>query len=250
MTLVILFAFGTIVGSFLNVVGLRYNSGLTLGGRSSCSRCAAPLRWYELLPVLSYIFLGGRCRTCKTKIPLQYPVVELWTGLLFLTVPLLLLPTFCLYVAIAIYDARHKVIPDGLAYLAILTALLVPFLRGGYTLLDWLAGPLLFAFFGLFWLLSRGRAIGLGDAKLALSIGLLLGAAQGFSAAICAFWIGAAYGLVLLVIRGSDTTIKKRGRVTMKTAVPFAPFLILGSWAAVLFNLDLFHVSTIISLFS
>lgn len=247
MTTVILFVLGAIVGSFLNVFALRYNSGLTLGGRSACGRCGKKLAWFELVPILSYLALRGRCRSCRAKIPLQYPLVELWTALLFVTLPLILLPVFSIYVALTIYDARHKVIPDGLVYAAILLSFLTALAMGDYGLLDWLAGPILFAFFGLFWLLSKGRMMGFGDAKLALSMGVLLAAAKGFSAAICAFWIGASYGLILLAIRGSDTTIKRR--LTLKSEVPFAPFLVLGSWAAAALNLDLFHVSTILALF-
>jgi leader peptidase (prepilin peptidase)/N-methyltransferase len=250
MTTVILFVFGAIIGSFLNVFALRYNSGLSLGGRSACGSCGRQLAWFELVPVLSYLSLRGRCRSCRGRIPAQYPLVELWTALLFATLPLVFMPVFCLYVAITVYDSRHKIIPDGLAYASVALALPAALLMGDRGLLDWLAGPILFAFFGLFWLASKGRVMGLGDAKLALSIGLLLGAAQGFSAAVCAFWLGAAYGLALLVIKGSDTTIKRRSRLTMKSEIPFAPFLVFGSWAAAAFHLDLFHVSTILELFS
>jgi leader peptidase (prepilin peptidase)/N-methyltransferase len=249
MASVILFVFGAVVGSFLNVFALRYNSGLSLGGRSACAHCGRKLAWFELVPILSYLFLGGRCRHCRTKISLQYPLVELCTAVLFVMLPAALLPTFCLYVAIVVYDARHKIIPDGLVYASIVFAVLTALAVGGYALVDWLAGPVIFLFFGALWLVSKGRAIGFGDAKLGLSIGLLLGAAQGFSAVICAFWIGAAYGLLLLVIRRSDTTIRGGARVTLKSEVPFAPFLVLGSAVAAFLKLDLFHVSIISSLF-
>ncbi|MBX4206293.1 prepilin peptidase [Candidatus Parcubacteria bacterium] len=236
MTPVILFVFGAVTGSFLNVVALRYNSGLSLGGRSACAHCGRKLRWFELVPVLSYLYLRGRCRGCRAKISRQYPLVELWTGLLFATLPLSYLPVFSLYVAITVYDLRHKIIPDGLAYAAAALALLFALLMGGRGLLDWLAGPVLFSFFGLIWFLSRGRAMGFGDAKLALSIGLLLGAREGFSAVVAAFWIGAAYGIGAMIFSPK--------RLTMKSEVPFAPFLVLGSWAAAALHLDLLHVSS------
>jgi leader peptidase (prepilin peptidase)/N-methyltransferase len=239
MTTVILFVFGVAIGSFLNVFALRYNSGLSLGGRSSCARCGAELRWYELVPVLSYLFLLGRCRHCRTKISPQYPLVELATGAVFATLPLAYLPVFSLYIAILVYDVRHKVIPDGLAYAAAALAAAATFLLASPTLLDWLAGPILFSLFGFLWLVSRGRAIGFGDAKLVLSIGLLLGAAEGFSAVIMAFWIGASWGVILLLSRRRNTT--------MKSELPFAPFLIAGAWAAAAFHLDLLHVSSFFS---
>lgn len=236
MTLVILFVFGLCVGSFLHVLALRHNSGASLGGRSACSVCATRLRWYELVPVLSFLFLSGRCRTCRSKISWRYPAVEVLTGLLFATVPLVFLPVFSLYIAITLYDLRHKIIPDALVYAAIaLSALTRAFLGGGA--LDYLAGPILFLFFAAIWLLSRGRAIGFGDSKLALSIGLLLGAAGGFSAVILAFWIGAVWGIGAMIFSPK--------RLTMKSELPFAPFLILGAWLSAAFAPDLLHVSTL-----
>lgn len=239
MTAIILFIFGAIVGSFLNVIGLRYNSGLSLGGRSSCPSCGKKLRPKELLPILSYIFFRGRCSGCRVNISLQYPAVEILTGLVFATVfnlpfpifnKLILLLVFCIYIVILIYDFRHKIIPDMLVYSAILLSVVGRWLFGG-AMLDWLAGPVISVFFAVIWLLSRGRAIGFGDAKLGLSLGLLLGAANGFSGIILAFWIGAAYGIFAMIFSSK--------KLTMKSEVPFAPFLILGGWVALIFNLDL-----------
>src|SRR3989344_8920564 len=126
METLILFLFGAVVGSFLNVVGLRWNSGLSLGGRSSCATCSITLRWWELLPIVSFLALRGRCARCHSKISRQYPIVELWTGLIFATVPVILLPVFCIYIVITIYDLRHKIIPDSLVYASIVLSLLVP----------------------------------------------------------------------------------------------------------------------------
>lgn len=238
MASVILFVFGAVAGSFLNVAALRYRSGLSLGGRSSCGRCGHSLKWFELVPILSFVFLRGRCLSCKTKISWQYPLVEAWAGALFVTVSLITLPVFCLYVIITVYDLRHKVIPDPLSYAAAAMAGLLAFASHSFGTLDWLAGPLMAAFLGAIWLFSRGRALGLGDAKLALSIGLLLGAAQGFSALIIAFWAGAAWGIGLLLMR--------RRNITIKSELPFAPFLVLGTWAAAMLHPDLLHVTTLL----
>ena len=253
MTTVILLVFGAIIGSFLNVVGLRWNSGLALSGRSQCSHCGKKLSWFELIPILSFLLLLGRCRSCHTKISWQYPIVELWTGLIFLSIynlqftilqKLILILVFCIYIVIMIYDFRHKIIPDTLVYSAIFLSLLVPLFIVHYSLIDWLAGPALFAFFGLVWLLSKGRAMGFGDAKLALSVGLLLGAAGGLSAIVVAFWLGAFYGLLLVVFNSTYPLSGGAKKITMKSEVPFAPFIVLGAWIAVMLNLDLFHVSS------
>src|SRR3989344_4234135 len=84
------FVFGAIIGSFLNVIILRYNTGLSqknsigFSGRSHCFSCGKNIKWYDLVPVLSFLFLKGRCRHCKSKISIQYPLVEFITGILFL----------------------------------------------------------------------------------------------------------------------------------------------------------------------
>ncbi|MDO8590025.1 MAG: prepilin peptidase [bacterium] len=247
MTTVILFVLGAIVGSFLNVVGLRWDlprrGGVlsNLGGRSACPSCGKVLRWQELVPIVSFFLLRARCRGCQAKISWQYPLIELWTGLLFATVPYIFIPVFCIYVVITIYDFRHKIIPDTLVYTSILLALVLKLFSGG-SLLDWLAGPVLFIFFGLIWLVSRGRAMGFGDAKLGLSVGLLLGAPLGFSAIVLAFWIGSFGSLTYLFLNKSGF-LKDAKKLTMKSEVPFAPAIILGAWMSLVFHLDILHVA-------
>jgi prepilin signal peptidase PulO-like enzyme (type II secretory pathway) len=255
----IVFIFGIIFGSFLNVVGLRWNSGLTLQGRSFCPSCHKELHWYELMPIVSFFFLKGRCSKCKTLISWQYSLVEVWTGLIFVSVFIKFLPLslnyanlaglllaliiFCIYVVIVIYDLRHKIIPDTLVYLSAILAIGFHYLYFGNSLLDWLAGPILFAFFGGIWLVSKGRAMGFGDAKLGLSIGIFLGAANGFSGIILAFWIGSLITLLYMLLLKLKFPLWRRGkRLTMKSEVPFAPFMILGAWLAFIYSVDLLHV--------
>ena len=256
MSVVILFVLGTLVGSFLNVVGTRWGSGRTILGRSSCPHCNKTLKWWELVPIFSFLIQKGRCRSCGKKISYQYPIIEIWTGLIFLSIYnlqftiykefntlfivhcALLLVVFSIYVVITIYDFHHKIIPDGLVYTSIFLSILVPLFIIHYSLLDWLTGPIIFLFFAAIWLLSRGRAMGFGDAKLGLSIGLLLGAAQGLSAIILAFWIGAVYSLAYIFIKNDKG-------LTMKSEVPFAPFIIIGAWVSIVFHINLLHVATI-----
>lgn len=260
MTLVILFVLGTIVGSFLNVLGLRWDSK-NFGGRSACPNCAKMLHWHELIPVLSFFLLKRKCSSCGAPISWQYPIIEIWTGLIFASLfhiidplnllsflnYLVLVAVFSLYIVITIYDTRHKIIPDPLVYLATGLSLLVPLFLSDPTLLDWLAGPIIFAFFGSIWLLSRGRAMGFGDAKLGLSVGLLLGAAKGFSAIIFAFWLGALVGLIIILLTklglpAQAGFINGDKGLTMKSEVPFGPAIVLGAWLALFFNLNLNHV--------
>src|ERR1700722_12920571 len=96
LTLVVLFVFGIAIGSFLNVVTLRYDgehflfNTKMIGGRSHCVHCGATLRWFELMPLLSFLIQGGRCRRCKVRLNIQYPIVELISGFIFMFVPLAL----------------------------------------------------------------------------------------------------------------------------------------------------------------
>lgn len=273
--LVVWFVFGAIIGSFLNVVILRYNTGFALSGRSGCLSCGKQLEWYELIPVVSFIFLRGKCRSCESSISWQYPLVEAGTGALFaftflsffnaLTVSNISIVAFYLFVisllvVITVYDIRHTIIPDGLVYAFIAVSFVKLFFT--YSLyelthfphiLDLFAGPLLFLPFFLLWFVSRGRWMGFGDAKLALGIGFLLGIEGGISAIILAFWIGAVVSLVYILLGriAESAPVKKYAlflhlkHLTIKSEIPFAPYLILGTLLVLFFNIDVFHLESL-----
>lgn len=261
---VALFLLGTIIGSFLNVVLYRLHTGKSLGGRSHCMTCGKTLSWYELLPVVSYLSQGGVCRGCSAHIPSRYLVVEVLTGLSFtlvwhlfsydyilLTLNLVLA---VLFILIIVYDIRHTIIPDELTLMvgavaplfvahawafAPLGAEFVPRILSG-------AGAGFF-FFGL-WYVSRGRWIGLGDAKLAFPLGVMVGASGVFSMVVLSFWIGAVVSLVLLglqrVLARGKTRLRFLGAPrTMKSEVPFAPFLVLGFLAVQFFHANIFDIT-------
>jgi prepilin signal peptidase PulO-like enzyme (type II secretory pathway) len=252
----IFFVFGLIIGSFLNVVILRFNTERSFGGRSACMSCQNKLTWYELIPIFSFLGLKGRCRTCQTKISITYPLVELVTGLIFATLflkfqDIFFLNTFIfnftyayyaavfsLLVVIAVYDLRHKIIPDALSLILGLLGFIGLFFfnnSGFYphlpSILEFSSGLLIAIPFALFWLVSSGTWMGLGDAKLAIGLGWLLGLSRALSGVVVAFWIGAIVGLSLVIFS------KKHG---MKSEIPFAPYLILGTLLAFLFELHLF----------
>lgn len=258
------FVLGTIIGSFLNVVLYRLHTGKSLGGRSHCMTCGKVLSWYELLPVVSYLFQGGACRGCAAYIPPRYLVVELLTGFSFLLVfhlfsgnlILLVLYLFLasLLILIVVYDIRHTIIPDELT-LAVGVAALVFILHEWKVSPEYAApvsrlfsgaGAALF-FYGL-WHVSSGRWIGLGDAKLALPLGIMVGAGGVFSMVVLSFWIGAGVSLVLLGIQRVLARGKTRLRFlgaprTMKSEVPFAPFLVLGFLAVQFFHANIFDIT-------
>jgi prepilin signal peptidase PulO-like enzyme (type II secretory pathway) len=250
--------FGTIIGSFLNVVIFRFNTRRSLGGRSGCMSCMKKLQWYELIPVLSYVFQGGRCRGCKTKLSAQYPTVEFITGLLF---ALLYLKwrelffidqlnfaltfaygavMFAILIVISVYDLRHKIIPDNLSLLLGLLAFLGLFVFTGSgaslhlpNIWDVVVPVIVALVFALMWLVSKGTWMGLGDAKLVLGLGFMLGFEGTLSAIALSFWIGATVGLALMSLK------KIKG---MKSEIPFAPFLVLGTLISYLFDLNLFMI--------
>ena len=257
---IIFFIFGLIIGSFLNVVILRMNTSRSLGGRSACMSCMNKLSWYELIPLFSFLGLRGRCRNCKTKISIQYPLVEFITGLIFASLFLkfqgiflastLLFSIFYAYYAfmfsilivIAVYDLRHKIIPDMLSFIFGTLAFVGIFFfysNGFYwhlpSVLSLLSGIIVAFPFAFFWLVSGGRWMGLGDAKLALGIGWLLGIALAFSGLVIAFWIGAVVGLGLIIFSKMYGWDYK-----MKSEIPFAPFLVLGTILTFLSGISLF----------
>ncbi|MEI6345771.1 MAG: prepilin peptidase [bacterium] len=256
--IVAMFVLGMLVGSFLNVVALRYNTGrlrqaLFGGGRSHCFSCDKTLAWYELVPVASFLTQAGRCRGCKCRLSWQYPLVELLTGFLFVIAflheavgahslgLLLALIILSLLVVIGVYDLRHKIIPDALAYAFAAFGLVYSVARlfsGPSSLeytntlfqaLPWLlaAGPLLFLPFYLLWKVSGGRWIGLGDGKLALGMGWFLGLSGGISAAVLGFWLGALVAVCILAVQRAWP--KLGSALNMKSEIPFAPFLIIGT---------------------
>jgi len=267
---IIVFLFGTIIGSFLNVVIFRYGSGTSsVRSRSRCLSCGKTLSWKELFPLLSFLILRGKCRHCGIHISTQYPLVEFLTGALFTIVYILVsphlaygLPQFpfligdvlflwaitALLIVILVYDMRHMIIPDMFAYgfagLALAYTFL-PVLYFGWQAVsygDLLAGPVFASAFALVWLLSKGTWMGLGDAKLVLGMGILLGFRGGFSALLLAFWSGALWGLTAIALQRYAHMLQLSGKqkqFTMKSEVPFGPFLIAGLFAVLLFRFDI-----------
>jgi len=263
---VFIFLLGTIIGSFLNVVIYRFNTGKSItNGRSICMTCNRNLRWYELIPIFSFLIQSGKCRRCASHISHQYPLVEAITGIIFTLIAFKFLPVlyisywqfiffiilfifiFSLLIVISVYDLRHKIIPDKLVFIFIFISFLSIFVN--YDLfgpllklpsyISLISGPVLALPFVLLWLFSKGRLMGLGDGKLVLGIGWMLGMPQGIFSIILSFWIGTIVGVFLIFLSNK--------KMNMKTEIPFAPFLILSALITFLFNLDVF---SLIKLFS
>ncbi len=238
----VVFAFGLLIGSFLNVVILRMNTGRTVvKGRSKCARCNQTLAWHDLIPVFSFLGLRGKCRQCRTPISFQYPLVELTTAIVFVLLYARLVVPFyfgmlawasfvfaavvaALLIVITVYDLKHKIIPDGVVYPFILLSIASVVWKAiyfpGFAILPALAGGVVVALpFFLFWFFSKGKLMGFGDVKLALGMGWLLGIGGGMAALLLSFWFGGAVGLLLLALSRKHS---------MRSEVPFAPFMILA----------------------
>lgn len=254
MLYILFFIFGLIVGSFCNVVILRLKSGESfVGGRSHCPTCRHQLMWYDNMPLLSFVLLHGKCRYCDKKISWQYPLVELSTGLLFaLLIPshfilnesLTWLISLCLVVIIGIlvvifvYDLKYMEIPMIPAWIAIIlsmVAIIFQDLIEGMAVLSWgshtvtglIAGVSVFLFFHALTVFSHEQWMGAGDAYIALIMGLLLGWPYTLVAFLIAFLSGSVIGVGMMAL----------SRGTLKTQVPFAPFLILGLFCTLLIEI-------------
>lgn len=258
--------FGLIFGSFTNVLILRHGEK-GLDGRSSCPHCAKTLAWYELIPVISWIVLRGRCGSCRKPISLQYPLVELATGIAFLAFGLAPLPLLSailacaiavLCIAIFVYDLYYMLMPDrwvwGFNVLALVSSVYLLYVfapPGEWFPYAWLilAGPAVALPLFLMWYVSRGAWMGFGDVKFALGMGWLLGLGNGYLALMYSFVIGAIVGVAILIPlpyilkmlhRVGITRLGGGGAgFTMKSEVPFGPFLIIGTsivWLALIYS--------------
>jgi prepilin signal peptidase PulO-like enzyme (type II secretory pathway) len=252
------FIFGLCIGSFINALVYRLNENLPIGkARSICPKCKKQLRWFDNIPLLSFIFLRGKCHFCHEKISWQYPLVELATGILFLAFPILLFPnnillfgsfTFCLYyfyclaitavlVLVFVYDLKYSIIPDVVMLPAIAVALIAEILLlvSNFSLAN--LSTLLFSaiigggWFALQYFLSKGRWCGGGDIRLGILMGLILPWPHILTALALAYVLGALVSLPLLIFK------KKK----MKSEIPFGIFLVPATLVVIFWGNQIVH---------
>lgn len=250
MIILIFLILGLLVGSFLNVVVYRLNVAETLViGRSKCPHCKTVIAWYDNIPVISFILLKFRCRNCKEKISFQYPLAEIFTGLIFALVgykyfdlsdtatwatAIYYLGIASFLITIFVYDFLYMEIPGLVLWPA------VGWTVGFNLFFDWgrldfgnnvmnlatYSGLLAaFAAFVIFFLLvavSKEKWMGMGDAYLVILLGLILGWPQILLGLMLAFSIGAIVGIILIILKKKN----------MQSQIPFAPFLVLGTFIA------------------
>lgn len=256
---IFIFLFGADVGSFLNVLIDRLPKGeQVIKGRSYCDRCHHKLSWTDLFPLFSWIALGGRCRYCHSPISVQYPLVELFTGILFTATFLLFLwPSHGLgimnyelwswiklgynfwlvsaLIVIFVTDLKYKIIPDQIVYPSIIAAFIFQIINHGPDIIN-IVNPSLSAFgaglfFSLIILFTRGRGMGVGDVKLVFLMGLILGFPLIIIALYAGFLTGGIFGVILIL-----TGKKKFGQT-----IAFGPFLIIGTYISLFWGQPLWY---------
>lgn len=235
--------FGLIIGSLLNVVILRFDVLKTIiNTRSHCPKCKKEIAWFDLIPFISYVALLGKCRNCKGKISIQYPLVEVGTGAIFgllfwkfgLSVEFFtLLIISSILVVVFVYDILHYLIADILVWIAIgiwILYLIISyfFLNSTFDfLLSSLYGGLaLGGFLALLVVLSREKWMGAGDIKLGFLLGMVASWPDVLVAAFLAYVLGSIVGLLMIAL----------SKKTLKDQIPFAPFLITGTLIALFYG--------------
>ena len=243
---VLIVLLGLIFGSFCNVLIYRLPRGQSVVWPSSaCPACGHKIKWTDNIPVISFLFLRGKCRSCSASIPLRYPVVELLTALLFLAVkvrfglsPLLWVRDFpfcLLLVAISFIDLEHRIIPDRLSLPGILLGLMTAYWVPGLGLISGLVGAVLGfgLFYGFAWFYFRWKGrhgLGGGDVKLLAMLGAFLGPAGVFSTILISSVLGSVIGIALAVLASRKRAERagEESSALLLQAIPYGPFLVIG----------------------
>jgi len=243
-----IFCFGLVLGSFLNSYIYRLDHP-SKRPRSFCPHCSHQLSFLDLVPVFSFVFLKGKCRYCRRKISWQYPLVELAAGFLFLGFFLLINrpgdATFfsivsliyywllsLLLIVIVVYDIKHLIILDKALFIAAVLTILHLALKTFWDkdififLNSVIVAVLTAGFFFLIYFLSQGRWLGFGDVNLAFLVGLSLGFPNILPGLFFAFVVGAIIGMGFIIFQNK----------TLKSQIPFAPFLIAGQLFSIFFG--------------
>jgi leader peptidase (prepilin peptidase)/N-methyltransferase len=237
-TLVIAGLFGLVVGSFLNVCIYRLPRGKSVVfPPSACGSCQRELRWFENVPVVSWAVLGGKCARCQAPISVQYPLVELVTGLLFVATaavtpvgPLLAarLLFACALVVLFAIDLEHQILPNVITLPGIVVglafALVGPPGWRASVVGAALGGGVLYAIAAGYYYVRHEDGLGMGDVKMLAMIGAFLGWQQMLLTLVLASFAGALVGMAIIALQ----------RGSMKYALPFGTFLAVGALAAML----------------
>ncbi len=236
---------GILIGSFLNVLIIRVPAGEDfVKTRSHCCTCNYTLRWYDLIPLISYMTLGGRCRKCGEKISIVYPIIELINGLFYGLIyylkgfsmtlsgveSILIMIMFSTLLVISMIDLRHLIIPDGFVIFIFILGLVrlgaiyaftgTAGIKGHIIAIFIVSVPLL-----LIAIISKG-GMGMGDVKLMAAAGFFLGARDILIAFVLGAIVGGVIAIGLVAFKGAKRVMK----------IPFGPFLAIGIFSAMIFG--------------
>lgn len=242
----IVFLFGLIIGSFLNVCIYRLpqSKSIVFPG-SMCTQCGTKIPFYDNIPVISYLILGGKCRFCKTGISPRYPIVELITGLMAAGLFLKFgvspeMPIYFIFIAsllvVTFIDIDYQIIPDIISIPGILIFFAASFLLSDITYIDSILGILagggtLYAIAWGYAAIKKKEGMGGGDIKLLA----MIGAAIGWKGVVFTIFVSSTVGSVIGVIVMALT------EKNMKLTIPFGPFLSMGAMAYIFFGPALIH---------
>lgn len=245
----LIFIFGIVIGSFLNVLIWRLPRQETPNGRSHCPRCLHELAWYDLIPVLSFLVQRGQCRYCKQSISFRYPLIEILTGALFVlaftaypftdteTVLRFFMTLIIIAICIVVFvvDLEHYLILDKIVFPGIATMLaflvVISIVTGDSSkaLYALIAAIVVFIPFWALWFFSKGKWMGFGDVKFMAFMALALGVPGIIIALFVSFMLGALVGIGLII----------SGKKHMGSKVPFGTFLAVATVIAVLYGQQL-----------
>jgi prepilin signal peptidase PulO-like enzyme (type II secretory pathway) len=241
--IIFVFLTGLVFGSFISAITWRIPRGIKimdLQARSICPKCKHEINWYDNIPLLSFLILGGHCRNCKKKISIRYPLIELSTAIGFVATVyfatnvqgvslhvvysiLIYLVLFVILFSIFVIDFEHQIIPDELVYCGIVVVI-ISNLQSPISSL--LAGLICATLLLLVHLFTRGKGMGLGDVKFAVLGGMIVGLKLSLIWLFLAFLTGATLGIILILG-------KKAG---LKSKIAFGPFLIIAIPLALIFG--------------
>ena len=243
---IVSFTFGAVVGSFLNVCICRMPKGESVvSPPSHCPRCDYRIRWYDNIPLFSYLLLRGKCRGCGTHISMQYPLVELLNGLLTLALFLKFGPTlsflalflFCsALVVITFIDLEHQIIPDEISLSGIVIGFVFSFFLPWQTWLNSLlgillgGGSLLLVAYAYQWLTGK-EGMGGGDIKLLAMMGAFLGWKSIPFIIFSSSLVGSVVGITIMLVQKKDS----------KLAIPFGPYLAFGAVLYIFYGRQIIH---------
>lgn len=244
MIYLFVFIIGTIFGSFLNVCIYRIPRGISIiTPPSSCPVCKTRIKWYDNIPILSYIFLKGKCRNCKSNIPIKYPIVELFGGLIALCVFLKFgfalqsvfwaIFGYCL-LTLSFIDLELFIIPDVINVLLLIFGVLFAIYNGAIieSLIGGVFGFVLFyALAVIFSKLLKQEALGFGDVKLLGAVGVWTSWVGVLYTVFVASLTGSIVGILLVFLFGKN----------FKAKIPFGPFLALSAFSYIFFGKELMH---------